>query len=226
MVVSSLRRSPLHEEVTDALREMIVAGDLKSGVKISEQSLCARLEISRTPLREALKVLAAEGLVQLLPRRGAVVAQISETEIDELFPIMGVLEGLAGELACMNLTDQALAKVRRLHAQLVGFYRKSDELNYLKVNREIHRALFTAANNPSLTALYEQLLVRTHAVRFTIRKTAAQWEKAVNDHELIMQYLEKRDARKLSKILRSHMTETAASIARTALIASEAGARA
>lgn len=217
MIASFLQRSPLHDDVTEALKEMIVAGTLKPGVKIAEQPICLKLGISRTPLREALKVLAAEGLVQLLPRRGAIVAQITETEIDELFPIIGALEGLAGELVCAKLTEQDLHRLRQLHSDLQRFHRDNDERNYLKINRKIHSDLFTIADNPSLTALYEQLLVRTHAVRFTIRKTPLQWEKAMRDHELIMQHLEKRNARKLAEILRSHMSETAASIARAAL---------
>ena len=226
MSVSTLRRTPLHDEVTDALRSMIVGGDLKPGIKIPEQALCKQLGVSRTPLREALKVLAAEGLVQLLPHRGAVVAQITETEIDELFPIVGALEGLAGELAASKLTDKSLARLKHLHADLLRYHASKDEISYLKVNRDIHRTLFAIADNPSLTALYEHLLIRTHSVRFTIRKTAEQWNQAVSDHERIMQALEKRDAGGLAAILRYHMTQTAASIARTALKVAKAGPRA
>lgn len=217
MIAASLQRTPLHHEVTEALRSLIVSGDLKPGMKVPERALCLQLGISRTPLREALKVLAAEGLVQLLTNRGAIIAKITETEIDELFPIMGALEGLAGELACANLTDKSLSKLKRLHADLLRSYAEKDELSYLKLNREIHRTFFSIAGNPSLTAYYEQLLIRTHSVRFTIRKTAAQWEKAVKDHKLIMLALEKRESAKLASLLRSHLTDTAASIARTAL---------
>jgi DNA-binding GntR family transcriptional regulator len=120
-----VRRS-LHDEITNQLRDMIVEGDLKPGQKIPEPELCGRFGVSRTPLREALKVLAAEGIVQLLPNRGAVVAKITHEEIEQIFPIMGVLEALAGELACERITEEDLEKLRRLHKTMIGHYRRGE----------------------------------------------------------------------------------------------------
>jgi DNA-binding GntR family transcriptional regulator len=111
-----LRRS-LHDELATRLRDMIVNGELKPAQKIPEAELCERFGVSRTPMREALKVLAAEGLINLLPNRGAVVAKITQQEIDELFPIMGALEALAGELACARIDEPALVEIRRLTRQ-------------------------------------------------------------------------------------------------------------
>src|ERR1700682_2844114 len=118
-----LRRS-LHDELAMRLRDMIVEGALKPAQKVPEAELCERFGVSRTPMREALKVMAAEGLVNLLPNRGAVVAKITQQEIDELFPIMGALEALAGELACARIDERALAEIRRLHQTMVEHYNR------------------------------------------------------------------------------------------------------
>lgn len=214
MASTLLQQGPLHLDVSDALRDMIVAGELVPGSKVREPELCERFGISRTPLREALKVLAAEGLIQLLPRRGARVAQITQSEIDDLFPIMAALEALAGELAAARLTDADIATFRDLHAEMFACHESGNEKDYLRLNREIHRLLFTIAANPSLTTLYEQLLVRTHAVRFVTRKSSEQWQRAVADHRAILAAIEKRDGKRLAEVLRTHLLETAATVAR------------
>src|SRR5258708_27443530 len=100
------------------LRDYIVEGNIPDGGRVPERELCAMFGISPTPLREALKVLAAEGLVDLLPNRGARVRQLSERELGELFDVMGGLEGLAGRLACENITDEEIAEVERLHYEM------------------------------------------------------------------------------------------------------------
>ena len=93
---TQLKRRPLHEELTESLRKLIVSGELQPGRKVPEKELCELYGVSRTPLREALKVLATDGLVNLEPNRGAWVSRITVEELDELFPVMGALEALAG----------------------------------------------------------------------------------------------------------------------------------
>ncbi len=212
-----IRHRSLHDDVALMLREMITDGELRPGEKIVEQLLCERFGVSRTPLREALKVLAAEGLVDLLPRRGAVVAQITVAEIEELFPVMGALEALAGKLAMDRITDRDVEKLSKLHEKMMSCFNQRDQKNYIKVNREIHEAIFEMAANGALTSLYHQLLSKIHMVRFVARKTSLQWERATQDHEKIMMAIEQRDADALSDILFVHMVETAAEIARTSL---------
>jgi DNA-binding GntR family transcriptional regulator len=211
-----VRRS-LHAELVGEIRAMIVEGTLAPGDKIAEQALSDRFGVSRTPLREALKFLAAEGLVQLLPNRGAIVARITAKEIDELFPILGTLEALAGELALANATDADIAGLRRLHEAMIARYRAGKQIPYLKLNRQFHEALFRLARNDALMDMYRQLLVRTHSVRFIVKKNASEWHAAVDDHEEIIAAIAACDATRLAAILKTHMTETAASIARRAL---------
>jgi DNA-binding GntR family transcriptional regulator len=206
-----VRRS-LTDELVTRLRDMIIAGDLAAGLKVPEAELCQRFGVSRTPLREALKVLAAEGLVVLALNRGATVAKITASEIEELFPIMGSLEALAGELACTRIDADSLARLEKLHEQMRGEFERGDWLAYSKLNRQIHEALFEIAGNAALSALYQQLLVRIHAVRFVARKTPERWQEAIDDHEKIMTALRARDASLLAAALRQHLRHKADSV--------------
>jgi DNA-binding GntR family transcriptional regulator len=199
-----LRRS-LHDELAARLRDMIVDGELKPAQKVPEAELCERFGVSRTPMREALKVLAAEGLINLLPNRGAVVAKITLQEIEELFPIMGALEALAGELACEKIDERTLAEILRLHETMVGHYKRGDWLRYSKLNRSIHEAIFAAAGNVSLSAFYQQLIFRIHSIRFVAKKSPMRWREAVEEHKQMMAALEQRDGKKLAKIMVVHL---------------------
>ncbi|MCB4768128.1 GntR family transcriptional regulator [Ancylobacter sp. Lp-2] len=205
-------RRSLHHELASQLRDMMVRGDLKAGDKINEQALCQRFGVSRTPLREALKVLASDGLVILAPNRGASVARISPGEVDELFPIMGAMEALAGETACARATDADIAVVQALHDEMLAFYRAGDPAGYLRLNRQIHESFFDIAGNTSLTQLYRTLMVRIHAVRFTAQKSMERWREAVEDHEEMMAALKARDGARLGAILKEHLRHKAAMV--------------
>src|SRR5258705_12150710 len=114
------QEASLHGEILLRLRDYVVEGNIPEGARVPERQLCAMLGISRTPLREALKVLAAEGLIELLPNRGARVRQLSERDLEELFDVMAVLESLSGRLACEAITDTQIAPTsRRRHEKHV-----------------------------------------------------------------------------------------------------------
>ncbi|OYX71444.1 MAG: GntR family transcriptional regulator [Rhizobiales bacterium 32-66-11] len=216
-------RHSLHETLVAPLRDMILQGELRPGEKVPEEQLCAHFGVSRTPIREALKVLAAEGVLQILPHRGAIVARITEAQVEELFPIMASLEALAGTLACRNATDAQIAQVRALHDQMMVDFRAGDEPAYLKLNRRIHDATFEMAGNATLASFYHQVLTRIHACRFVMRKSPEHWRQAVTEHEQMIAALEARDGPALSKLLEEHVTGTTAGIARE-FIASESAA--
>ncbi|NHN84523.1 FCD domain-containing protein [Acetobacter musti] len=214
---TAIPRLNLHDTVTTALRGMILDGVLVPGQKISEKKLCEQFGISRTPLREALKVLASEGLIELLPRRGAVVAQITEADIRDLFPIMGALEGLAGELACARMTERDLEHLQELHDQMMRSYQRRDEQRYLRQNRKMHEAIFEVARNPALTEMYQQVLTRIHACRFIVKKREEEWAVAVAEHEVIMEALRARDSGRAAQLMREHIAGTSARIALASL---------
>lgn len=213
----ALPRINLHELLLGELREMIGRGDLQPGTKIPEAELCVRFDVSRTPLREALKVLAAEGLLELRPRRGAVVASVTHQEIDELFPIMAMLEGLAGELLCARINAGGIAMLRGIHNTMMADFSRRDEPAYLRANRQFHETLFALAGNATLQQMYGQILSRIRACRFVVHKSEAAWQRAVGEHDAIMQALAARDGPRLSSLLREHVTGVTVEIAREAL---------
>jgi len=209
---SKIIRKSLHHELIPLLRDMILIGELRPGEKVNEQGLCVRFGVSRTPLREALKVLASEGLVILTPNRGAMIARISDKEIDELFPIIGALEALAGETACAVITAAQLHSLQEMHDKMVEHYSHNRSVPYLKLNQKIHATLFEIAANAELTQLYNNLIVRTHSARFVAKKSPERWREAVEDHELMMQALARRDGSRLGQILREHLRHKAETV--------------
>ena len=211
----AIARTNLHGEIVERLNEMLLDGTLRPGEKINEQALCGHFGVSRTPLREALKVLAASGLVVLSPNRGARVAAITREQIDRLFPIMGALEALAGETACARASDAEIARIRKLHEAMLGHYRNGATAKSQAANRAIHEAIFNAAGNPDLTQLYQTLIVRTHAARFTAQKSLSDWSEAVADHVAIIEALEARDGPRLAELLRAHVAAKAAMVSQT-----------
>ncbi|MCS0493899.1 GntR family transcriptional regulator [Ancylobacter sp. MQZ15Z-1] len=214
MPSSPLVRHSLHESLVAPLREMILQGELRAGEKVPEEQLCERFGVSRTPIREALKVLAAEGVLQILPHRGAIVSRITEEQIDELFPIMASLERLAGLLACERASDADIARVRTLHERMMVHFQNGEEVEYLRHNRLVHEAHFEIAGNATLSAFYQQILTRIHACRFVVRKSREHWAAAVAEHEKMMAALEARDGPRLAALLEGHVTGTTSGIAR------------
>jgi DNA-binding GntR family transcriptional regulator len=198
-----LVHSSLHQEVADRLRERIFDGEWPPGAFLDEVQLAQELSISRTPLREALKVLAAEGLVQLAPNRGAMIATLGADELEECLAISTALEALSGELACENVTDAEMEKIRTLHAEMIADYEARDFNGYLAKNRQIHGAIVAATHNPLLTGIYDMLFFRVGRCRATM--TEQTFERALADHHEIMSALEARDGDRLAGLLKRHL---------------------
>jgi DNA-binding GntR family transcriptional regulator len=199
--------SSLHDEILTRLRDHIVEGNIPDGGRVPERQLCEMLGISRTPLREALKVLASEGLVELLPNRGARVRQLSEHDLGELFDVMGGLEGLAGRLACENITDGEIAEIERLHYEMYGFYLHRDMHGYFRVNQLIHQKIVEASRNMALLSTYANLAGRIRRVRYSANfaRKRERWGEAMREHETILDALRRRAGSELSDILFVHL---------------------
>lgn len=211
---SPIVRHSLYQSLVSPLREMIMQGELRPGEKVPEEQLCERFGVSRTPIREALKVLAAEGALEILPHRGAIVSRVTEEQIAELFPIMASLERLAGGLACERATAEDIRRFKDLHEQMMSAYAANDERGYLRFNRLIHETFFEIARNATLAAFYQQILTRINACRFVVRKKPEHWRTAVAEHEEMVRLLEARDGAKLAELLERHVTGTTVGIAR------------
>jgi DNA-binding GntR family transcriptional regulator len=205
IVPTSIQRRLLHDELTERLRGLITAGELPPGAKINERQLCERFGVSRTPLRESLKVLASEGLVTLRPNRGAVVTALTLAELEEVFPVMGALEALSGEIACRHITDAEVAEIRALHARMIEHWRRSELPAYFRLNQRIHEAILEATRNETLKSLYRSLAGRLISARYIANMSAERWAEAVAEHEAILAALSARDGARLAAILKAHL---------------------
>jgi DNA-binding GntR family transcriptional regulator len=203
-------RQVLHAAVVAQLRDMITEGRLAPGERLNERVLCERLDISRTPLREAFKVLATEGLIVLLPNRGAQVATMGRDEVVHTFQVMGALEGLSGELACANITEEELAEIKALHRQMAACHRKRDLPGYYRFNRAIHERINAAARNPVLTQVYRTVNARLHALRFRSNFDRKKWDAALAEHERMIELLEARDGEAMRRLLVEHLAHKCA----------------
>lgn len=207
-----IQRRTLHDELAERLRDAISSGEFKAGQKLPELELCTRFGVSRTPMREALKVLATEGLVTLTPNRGASVATITEAELADLFPIMGALEALGGELAAARITTSELQALHVKHERMMEHYHRKERGPYQRVNEQIHVDIMKAARNAPLLANWQNLLVRMKRIRFVAQMDAEHWDGAVRDHIQIMDALDARDGERLGAILRRHVSYNAESV--------------
>lgn len=203
--VISLDRRLLHEQAVGLLRDMIVRSELAPGARLNERLLCERLSISRTPLREALKTLAAEGLVQLLPNRGAVVAELDANEIAELFAVIGNLEALAGQLACANATDTDIAEVAALHYEMRLHFTRGELAQYFRCNQAIHEKIVASSRNSVLVDVYRKLSGRVRRARFAANLSRERWTNAMREHDAILDALQRREGKLLRELLEQHL---------------------
>ncbi len=203
--LSKVARLQLHDVVVERLRDFIVEGSLPAGTKLNERELCDTLGISRTPLREAIKVLAAEGLVEITPNRGASVYHMSDAEIRETFELMSGLEAFSGLLAGERITPEEVAEIKALHFTMLACHAQGDLHGYYIKNHEIHDRINIAARNAALRQIYITVNRRLQALRFRSNLQPSKWEKAIEEHGEMIKALEARNGEWLSTILRQHL---------------------
>src|SRR4051812_22219303 len=203
--VISIPRASLHEQVAQRLRQMLVESRIAPGAKLNERELAELLQVSRTPLREAIKMLAAEGLVELLPNRGAVAVSLNEADILNTFEVMAGLEAQSGELAAQRITDAELGEIHALHFEMMAAYTRQDLSAYYALNARIHRAISAAAKNPVLAAVYNQVNARLQALRFRSNQDGEKWRRAVKEHEKMIDALARRDSAAMREVLLTHL---------------------
>ena len=203
--IISIPRQVLHQEVAVRLRQRIVEGQLAPGAKLNERELSEQLKVSRTPLREAIRMLAAEGLVELLPNRGAAVLQLSERDVSDTFEVIAGLEGQSGELAAGRITEPQLAEIRALHYEMLAAHVRRDLSTYYRLNAQIHTAINAAAGNAVLTRTYGQVNARLQALRFRSNFDERKWQRAVEEHERMVALLAARDGAGLRALMVQHV---------------------
>lgn len=203
--IIEISRLALHDQVASRLRTMLVEGQIAPGAKLNERELSAQLRVSRTPLREAIKLLAAEGLVDLLPNRGAVAVKLTEADVVNTFELLATLEGMAGELAAQRITDEELAELRALHYEMMACFARRDLSGYYRINARIHTAINDAARNPVLASTYRSINARVQSLRFRTNQNEAKWKNAVAEHERMVEALAAHDAAAMRTLMIGHL---------------------
>ena len=209
---SVIVRAPLHVQVAERLRLLIDSGELAPGTRLNEIELCNTMGVSRTPLREAIRSLATEGLIELQPNRGAIVSIVSQEDVTEILPIMASLEGLGGRLAAMHMDQSKIAQVRKIHDQMISHYKNNEVAEYFETNRLIHELITEGSGNQTLVDTINSLSAKVRRARFTAQMTQESWDKAVSEHEEMIAALEAQDPDRLEAILVQHIETKRATI--------------
>lgn len=200
-----LSRKSLHERVADELRDQIISGALKPGEKLAVNELALGIGVSLTPLREAIKLLAAENLIEIMPNRGARVAPITVEQTRALFEVIAGMESLAAELATLRMNDTDRAHLTDLHAQMRSHFDDPSPAAYFECNRRIHDAVVDFASNPILTEQRGKLAQQAARVRFFALKNIGRRSEAMQEHEELMQAFAARDPDAARRIWRKHL---------------------
>jgi DNA-binding GntR family transcriptional regulator len=203
----SMRLIPnsLHDEVAVQLRDRIFAGELRPGSFLDEAALARQLHISRTPLREALKVLSAEGLVRHEPRRGCFVSEVTEQDLDEIFPVLGLLEGRCAFEAAQHASDAELQALEALHEKLNRHARARRINEYYAANYEIHEAVISLAGNRWLAQVIGDLRKIVRLARLQQLHAPGRLEESLVEHMAVFAALKARDAHGAEAAMRLHL---------------------
>jgi DNA-binding GntR family transcriptional regulator len=202
-----VRRS-LHDEVASRIRDMIIEGALEPGARIYEEQLAKTLGVSRTPMREALKTLASEGLIDLQAARGAMVKRFSPKDVRDMLDVLAVLEAFAARLACKEASDDQIAELRALHDRMVAFFKAKNRLEYYKLNQDFHSGVLRLSGNAALQSAHVAIQSRLKRIRYIGNSEPRKWEDAMSEHDEMIRRLEARDAEGLAAILALHMEHT------------------
>lgn len=198
----------LASRVAADIRERIVMDHFEPGQRLPERTLAEQLDVSRTPMRDALKILAAEGLVDILPNRGAVVAAISPEDVQEKTYVLSVLEQAAAELTCARATTGEVAELEALHYEMKAAFIRHDRQNYFRLNLEIHDRIVALCGNQTLIGMHAQICRQLYRVRYLSNENTATWKTAMAEHEAIIAALQARDAKRMGYELQQHLGQT------------------
>lgn len=221
MTSSRIAPLALYQEVAERLRQRIYAHELKPGAWVDEQALADQYGISRTPLREALKVLASEGLVTLKPRRGCYVTEISERDLDEIFSIVCMLEGQCAREAAVRATDEDCKQLQRAHSRLEDAARTNDIDGFFDANQAFHRALHTIADNHWLLHVIEDLRKVIKLSRHHSLFSEGRLEQSLAEHRAILAAVLARNPEAAELRMREHIGSGRRALARIANARSE-----
>ena len=213
--VEPIHKRTLHDEVLPRVRDMIIEGVLEAGARINETELGLRLGVSRTPLREAIKTLAGEGLIELVTSKGAVVRQFTRDDIVNMLETIKLFEMSAARAACVNATDAEIKALVKLLKAMVQEYKKRNRLSYYKLNHEVHSELVRLGGNPVITDLHSMIQARLKRIRYLGSQEPTKWAGALAEHREMMKALIARNGDALADVIGRHMDQTLLRVADT-----------
>lgn len=197
---------PLSIQVTKKIEDDIVFGNLPPGTKLDEQELCDRYNVSRTPVREALKLLAADGLVEIRPRRGAIVPKIEPLVLCEMFEVMAELEGMCGRLAARRIQAQEKENLIKLHHNCKQYVLAEDSESYYEENKNFHFAIYHASHNSFLIEQASSLHKRLHPYRRLQLRVHNRMPQSYAEHEALLQAILDGDDILAEQLLKAHVS--------------------
>jgi len=204
----------LYEQVAERLRSRIYAHELAPGAWVDEQALALAYGISRTPMREALKVLAAEGLVQLKPRRGCYVTELSEQDLDEIFPVMALLEGRCAFEASEKASPADLAALAAVHEQLENYAAAGDTDRFFEANQAFHAAVRQLAGNRWLSQLIDDTRKMLKLTRRDSLRLEGRLKQSLSEHRAILKAIQNHDANAAGRLMQAHLLSGRAALAK------------
>jgi DNA-binding GntR family transcriptional regulator len=192
----------LREKILETIREAILKGTLKPGEKVAEPELAERFGISRTPIREAFRQLESEGYLTVIPRKGAVVAALSERDVQEFYAIKSILEGYAAELAAKNLSEKDLARLEAINEKLKTLATSDDVKAFYRVHNEFHETFLKAADNSKLYELIQHLGLKFSRLRMASLSVHGRMAISVAEHDKLLDAFRRHDGKSAEDLVK------------------------
>lgn len=196
------KHQTLREKILETIREAILKGNLKPGEKVAEPELAERFGISRTPIREAFRQLESEGYLTVIPRKGAVVASLSEKDVEEFYAIKSILEGYAAELAAKKLTEKELERLEAINDRLKKLAEEGDVKAFYRVHNEFHETFLKAADNNKLYELIQQLGAKFNRLRMASLSVEGRMAISVAEHEKLLDAFRRHDGQSAEDLVK------------------------
>ena len=200
-----IEKKTLHEEIANNLRELIMSGQLQEGDKIKEDELCSSMGISKTPLREALRVLSVEGLIKPVPNRGSFVSTPTFEEIREMFDVMSVLEGICARAAAEKMSAKDLKNLEKLHNSLEKNFKRRAQREYIRINNQFHSFVQELAGNRTLNQIVNGLRQKILLYRYQSLNWPERFEQSIQEHRELIEAFRKKDPEKAETLMRRHL---------------------
>lgn len=196
---------PLRDVVFNTLRQAILKGELKPGERLMEIQLANKLGVSRTPIREAIRKLELEGLVLMIPRKGAEVADITEKSLRDVLEVRRALEELAGSLACERIKPEQIEEMRRAEQEFRDTLKSGDVTKIAEADEKFHDIIFLATENQKLISMLNNLREQMYRYRVECLKREELHEQLTQEHEEIIRRIEERKRDETMQIIRQHI---------------------